>query len=518
MLDRGRARRWIGALAGTSALIVVLAACGGSSSPGGGSGSSGGSAASSASSSQVPVTVPLAAPLAVIDPTVDTAAGNAVYQTVFQTLVFYSDPSGTPIPSLAKSWTTSPDGLTWTFNLNPSAKFSDGTAVTSADVVFTIQKEMVAGNPHAGTLTNLASVDASDPETVNFHLKSANAAFLAIISAKYIVPAAYYQQVGADGFSKAPIGSGPFKIDSEAGGGAVVVLNPTYTAIKQQYSKITFTPVPSAQSQVAGLQSGTLDIVPNIASSQVDQLKSDANIEIKETDSSGGVSFIAFDTTTAPGNNLDFRKAVDEAIDRNAMVKTIMNGHAQVATGLFTPSVVDYDKSRKAPTFDLTQAKKDLAASGYSGQAIDMTYPTSVLVNADLVAQSVQSFLGDLGVKVNLIPLDYTTFLQKWAAHQITGMYIMQYQNGIDPDTIISSLYAGGSRVMFTDQQVTDEVNQTRTTTGDARFKALQTLENTVINTDYYYAPLMVPHAIYGVKKGIPFTANPITAIYINYK
>jgi peptide/nickel transport system substrate-binding protein len=462
--------------------------------------------------------VPLAAPLAVIDPTVDTAAGNLVYQTLFQTLVFNSDPSG-PIPSLAKSWSTSADGLTWTFKLDPTAKFSDGTAVTSADVVFTIQKEMVAGNPHAGTLTNLASVDASDPETVNFHLKAVNAAFLAIISAKYIVPAAYYQSVGADGFSKAPIGSGPFKMDSQTGGGAVVSDSPTFTLVKkQQYSKITFTPVPSLQSQIAGLQSGTLDVVPNIVSSQVDQLKSDSNVEVKETDSSGGVSFIAFNTTTAPGNNLAFRKAVNEAIDRSAMVKTIMSGHASVATGLFTPSVLDYDKTRKAPTFDLTQAKKDLAASGYDGSAINMTYPTSVLVNADLVAQAVASFLSDLGVKVNLIPLDYTTFLQKWAAHAIDGMYIMQYQNGADPDTIISSLYAGGSRVMFTDQAVTDAVALTRTTTGDARAKALASLENLVINTDVYYAPLMVPNAIFGVKKGIPFTPNPFGAIYITYK
>ena len=120
---------------------------------------------------------------------------------------------------------------------------------------------------------------------------------------------------------------------------------------------------------------------------------------------------------------------------------------------------------------------------------------------------------------MNLIPLDYTTFLQKWAAHKIDGMYIMQYQNGRDPDTIISSLYAGGSRAMFTDATVTAEVAATRTATeGSARQAALKTLENNVINTQYYYAPIMVPNAIYGVRKGIPFTPNPFSAVYITYK
>jgi peptide/nickel transport system substrate-binding protein len=516
-------RRRIGFLSGGVAIVLALAACGGGSS---GSSSSSSGAASGAASSGAgstgkagqAVTVPLSAPLAVIDPTVDVFAGNAVYQALFQSLVYTSAPTG-PVPDLAKTWDTSADGLTWTFHLDATAKFSDGTAVTSADVLYTIQKEMTAGSPYVATLSNVASVSAPDPETFIFQLKAPNAAFLTVGASKYIVPAAYYQKVGADGFNKAPMGSGPFKFDSAvAGGGAVVVATATYTRVKQQqYSKITYTPVPSAQAQVSGLQSGDLSVVANLASAQVDQLKSDSNIVVNEV-TGGALSFIAFDTTMAPTDNVSFRKAVSDAIDRASMVKTIMNGHATIATGFVTPPLFGYDSSRKAPAFDVAQAKKEVTASGYTGQSVDLTYPTSVLVNADLVAQAVAAFLGDVGIKVNLIPLDYTTFLQKWVSHGLHGMYLMQYSNGADPDPILQSLAAANSRAMFTDQAVADQLQATRTTSGDARKAAIAKLQDSLFTTDVYYTPLMVPNAIYGVRKGIPFTANPIVATYITYK
>ena len=242
-------------------------------------------------------------------------------------------------------------------------------------------------------------VNAVDPETVEFHLKAANAAFLAIISAKYIVPAAYYQS-GRTQMDSLRRLSDPGRSSSTrlSGGGAVVLGSPTFTLVKkQQYSKITFTPVPSAQSQIAGLQAEDAGTWSRTSRpTRWTSSRADSNISIDETDSSGGVSFIAFNTAEAPMSSLSFRMAVSEAIDRASMVKTIMNGHAQVATGLFTPSVLDYDTTRKPPVYDLTQAKKDLAASGYTGTTIDLTYPTSVLVNADLVAQAISAYLATL--------------------------------------------------------------------------------------------------------------------------
>ncbi|MCW2602459.1 MAG: oligopeptide transporter substrate-binding protein [Pseudonocardiales bacterium] len=497
-------RRWIAAAAASIAVVMLAASCGGSSSGGGSSSSSDGPAVAA------DISVPLPAPLAVIDPTVDTAAGGTVYGVLFRSLVFNGLDG--PVPALAKSWAISPDGLTWTYTLDTSLKFQDGSAFDSADVLFTFQKMLTAGNPHLGTLSIVASIEAPTPDTFVFHLKTPNAAFIILSGGKSIVPSDYYQSVGADGFSKSPIGAGPYKFDSAVAGGGVKVTAWADYPIKQPFKSIDFVPVPSPQAQIAGLQTGTLDVVANVAASQVETLKSDSKLKITETEGNN-VAFIAFNTGQAPMSSLDFREGVDLAFDRDAMVKTLLSGHGVAAGGLITQPTIGYP-DLDAPKYDATAAKAAIKKSGYDGSAINLTYPTSVLLNADLTAQAVASYLNDVGVKVTLIPLDYTTFLQQWAAKTIQGMYIMGYNNGIDADTIISSLYAGGSRVLFTDDAVTTAVALTRTTSGDVRVKALKALEELVMETKHYYAPLMMPNVIYASTAGLPFTPNAFSPMY----
>jgi len=498
---RLRRARWA-ALA--AAIGIALAGCG----------QSGGGAAPG---TDPVVTVPLAAPLAVINPIMDTAAGGAVYSSMFQSMVFNQDPAG-PVPALAESWETAPDGMTWTFHLDPDAKFHDGTPVTADDVVFTLTQEKEPANPHAGTLGILDRAEAVDPHTVVLHLTKPNSALVAIIGAKYILPKDYYERVGPAGFSAAPIGSGPFKfVKAIDGGGVELARVDAWHGPEQPLAGIRFKPVTSSQAQVAGLQTGELNIVPDLPTSQADRLAAMDGIEVVET---GGapVSFIAFDVRSGPGQDRDFREAVNLAIDKDALVKTVMQGHAQPAASLITPPVVGHDPTRRPTPYDPERAKQLLARSSYDGSPIPFTYPTSVLVNADEMAKAVANYLSAVGIAVQPIPIDYSTFLQQWAAKQITGMYMMQYKNGTDADTIITSLYARGTRVLFDDPEVFATVDRTREATGEERLAALAELEQLVLDKNRYYAPLLVPNAVYGVTDGIPLNANPFNPILVAWK
>lgn len=485
---------------------LLLAACGSGASTG----------TDETAGATTSITVPLSASLATLDPTQDVFAGNTVFKTLFQPLVDLSDADGAR-PDLALSWTTSDNGLTWTFELDPDATFSDGTPVTSEDVVFTIDLELQDSNPHAASLIDIKKVAAPDPQTVVFTLKEPNASFLTQGPAKYIVPKDYYTEVGADQFAKEPVGSGPFEYEAAvAGGGVTVVTNPDYSGSEQLYDQITFTVVPTAEAQVAGLTTGALDIVPNIATSQVDLLKASPGVSVVDGGPSTTVSFIAFDQRVSPTDDLDFRRAVSESIDRQALADTILGGYASVGTGFVTPPEDEYDESRAAPEYDAQQAAADLAASGYSGQTVTLTYPTSTLVNPEETAQAVAAYIEDIGVKVNLVPLDYTTFLQKWIAHDLEGMYLFQYTVGSsDPDAIFRSLAAEGSRAMFTDDEVFDQFTRTETETGDERTAAVAELQAMLFDEKVYYTPLLNPNALFGVRTSVSFTPNPIITTYV---
>lgn len=499
---RRRRLRWAAVL---TAAGIALAGCGS------------GAADTAAADGPPTATVPLSAPLAVINPILDTAAGGPVYSSMFQSLVFNQDPEG-PVPALAESWETSEDGLTWTFHLDPDAKWHDGTQVTAEDVVFTLTQEQQPSNPHAGTLGILDRAEAADPATVLLHLNRPNSALVAIIGAKYILPKAYYEQVGPSGFSAAPIGSGPFKfVEAVAGGGVELTRVENWHGPEQPLAGITFTPVPSAQAQVAGLQSGDLNVVPELPTSQAERVAGLPGVRVEEI---GGapVSFIAFDLRSGPGADQNFREAVNLAVDKEALAATVMQGHAVPAAGLITPPVVGYDSTRTPTGYDPERARALLAESGYDGSPIPFTYPTSVLVNADEMANAVASYLSEIGITVQPTPIDYSTFLQQWAGQQLTGMYMMQYKNGTDADTIVSSLYARGTRALFDDPQVFDTVDRSRETTGDERLAVLAELERQVIDENRYYAPLLVPNAMYGVAEGIPLVPNPFNPIFVTWK
>jgi len=491
----------------------VLASCGMSSS----SNPSGEESSSAGGEAVTALNVPLSAPLALVNPIKDTAAGGYVYSALFESLIFTQDPDGLK-PAIATEWVQAEDGLSWTFTLDPTRTFHDGTPVTADDVVFTIMAEKDPTSPHAGTLGNVSAVEAVDPQTVKFTLTTPNSAIYAILGAKYILPRTYYESVGPEGFSAAPIGCGPFAwAEAIAGGGAHLSRYDGYTGFEQPLQDLFFTPVTSAQSQVAGLESGDLDVVPDLATSQIDRISQTDGLEVAEVEGAP-VSFIAFNALSAPMNELAFRQAVSYAVDRQALVDVVMGGHALVATGLITPPVIGFDDTRPEPEYDVERATELIAQTSYDGTPLRLTYPTSVLVNADQVAQSVASYLDKIGIATELVAIDYTTFLQQWAAKSFQGLYIMQYKNGTDADTIISSLYARGTRVLFDDAELFDLVDASRRATGEDRLGVLADLEERTIGEQQWYAPLMFPNAVAGVRTGVPYEPNPFNPTFVAYE
>src|SRR5438105_6163007 len=125
-------------------------------------------------------------------------------------------PGGDNTPSLAESWTTSKDGLSYEFVLRKGAKFHNGEPVTADDVKFSFER--YHGAAHQLMRDNVAAIETPDPQHVRFKLKKPWPDFITFYSTAsgsgWIVPRKYVEKVGDDGFKKAPIGAGPYKFVS----------------------------------------------------------------------------------------------------------------------------------------------------------------------------------------------------------------------------------------------------------------------------------------------------------------
>src|SRR5205809_5807755 len=125
-------------------------------------------------------------------------------------------PAGATTPSLAESWTTTPDGLTYEFVLRKGARFHNGDPVTAEDVKFSLER--YRGTSHKTLRDRVAAIETPDPARVRIRLKQPWPDFMIFYStatgAGWIVPKKYVEKVGDEGYKKAPVGAGPYRFVS----------------------------------------------------------------------------------------------------------------------------------------------------------------------------------------------------------------------------------------------------------------------------------------------------------------
>jgi peptide/nickel transport system substrate-binding protein len=199
-------------------------------------------------------------------------------------------------PSLAQSWTASEDGLTYEFALRENAKFHNGEPVTAEDVKFSFER--YRGASHDLIKDRVAAVETPDPRRVRFRLKAPWSDFLTFYAtasgAGWVVPKKYAEQVGDEGFKKAPVGAGPYKFVSFTPGVELV-----FEAFDQYWRKtpsikrLVFKVIPDETTRLAALQRAEIDIVYSIRGELAEELKRTPGLTLKPVvpQARGGFTF-----------------------------------------------------------------------------------------------------------------------------------------------------------------------------------------------------------------------------------
>lgn len=346
-----------------------------------------------------------------------------LFQNMYEPLVRVNQAGNAIEPALAESWDVSSDGLVYTFSLR-EAKFHDGSQVQASDAVWSIDR---ARDPEAGiwnwTLENIDKVEAVDDATVAITLKEPAASFLSLISMfnASILPQALVEEQGVDEFFKLPVGTGPFKL-------AEYVVGDHLTFEKSEYywesgkdgqplpylDGVEITQVPESSTRVLQVQAGDVDGTDDIPFSQVDSLKADDTVKM-ELFASTESQFGWFNHRQPPLDDVNVRLALNYAVDRQAMIDTVLFGYGEPATTFRPKGGACWDASLEGFPYDLEKAKQLMADSkypdGYEGLLITMA-------SGDAVTRDIGTVLKEMWA-----PLGITVELQEME----TGMWYDEY-------------------------------------------------------------------------------------------
>tara|TARA_R110002049_G_scaffold44333_6_gene130192 strand:- start:50430 stop:51923 length:1494 start_codon:yes stop_codon:yes gene_type:complete len=335
-----------------------------------------------------------------LDPTADATASidGMMTQNVFESLTIVAE-NGEVQPNLAESWEVSEDGLTYTFHLVEGVTFHDGTALDAADVVFSFDRAMGDGsvNPSKDIFEPIESVSAVDPQTVEIKLSGKDAFFLfnmgqgdsAIIAAE-----------SAETNNTAPVGTGPFRFDNWTRGDRLtLVKNPDYRdAGDVALDKVTFRFISDPAAATAAMLAEELDAFPGFPAPELlPQFESDPRFRVNVGSTEGEV-ILAMNNAKAPFDNVEVRRAVATAIDREEIIDGAMYGQAVPIGSFYPPHGTAYVDLTGAYPHDTDKAKAMFEAEGVAGQTMTLRVPpfpyatrSAEIIQAELAAAGIDA-------------------------------------------------------------------------------------------------------------------------------
>jgi peptide/nickel transport system substrate-binding protein len=542
-------RRLRGAIAASAAAIATCAMFASPAMADDSSASPSAPAPSASAHSRTTFVIGLKQDIDTLNPYVGVLASSFdAYQLMYDYLTTISASDMTIKPSLATSWETSPDGLTWTFHLRQGVKWSDGQDLTADDVVWSYSRVLQSGTTENGqygtSLPEGTTVKATDPYTVVFHTPKPSAVLLSTTSSQSvpIVPKHIWQSIpeskvgtykndGSDG--KPVVGSGPFTLKAAKKGQYYeFTANQTYWGGAPHIAELDMRVYQNDDTLVQALESGEVDFAQDLSAKAFNGLKNKnepditlnkgASTYVYEMGFNNGAATVdnkKIGDGSAALTNVQVRQAIDYAIDKQTIVDKVLLGAGKPAFGEMSPLYAQWyweptgDEKR---TYNPDKAKQLLDAAGYpmgpngyrvgpDGKELDLRlFARSENSDSQDEAQYIQAWLKAVGIKVNV------QVMSEDALTTVIGegkydMFQWDWSFGPDPDSTLSvftcanrstmdngAISAGWSDSFYCNPQFESLDKQEQETVDPAARKpiikqALQNLyDNAMYSTLYY--------------------------------
>jgi dipeptide transport system substrate-binding protein len=428
---------------------------------------------------------------------------DAAAHTVYNRLLEFKKGTTETEPGLAESWEISDDGLEYTFKLRPGVKFQTTEFFTPTrdlnadDVIFSFERQFSADNAWnqyvpgtsweyfsgMGMPDLISSIEKVDDMTVKFVLKQREAPFLANVAMPFasIMSKEYADKLDADGkkeqLNQMPLGTGPFAFVAYQQDAVIrYKANPDYWGGKQKIDDLVFAITTDAAVRYQKLKAGECHLMPYPNSADVEAMKADPALKVLEQEGLN-VAYLAYNTTQAPFDKVEVRKALNKAINKQAIVDAVFQGAATPAKNPIPPTMWSYNKAIEDDTYDPEAAKKMLEDAGVKDLSMKvwaMPVARPYMLNARRAAELIQSDFDKIGVKVEIVSYEWAEYLDRSKAKDRDGAVMLGWtgDNG-DPDNFLDTLLGcdavgGNNRAQWCNQEFDDLVSKAKTSSDKA--------------------------------------------------
>jgi peptide/nickel transport system substrate-binding protein len=323
-------------------------------------------------------------------------------------------------PALATEWEISDDGLTYTFSLRENVMFHNGETMDADDWVASWQAAIDEANVYAYLYQKATSVTATDPTTASITVAEPDALFLRELAEWAILPASQFEGDGLAGIEANPVGTGPFAFVSWDRGDRIILdAHADYWSEDQpKVDRVVFRPIPDSSTRLAAVQTGEVHIAQRFNSEEAATLEGVTNVQVV-TYPVDRVYYIAFNNMTTgvgtPIESREVRLAMNHAVDRQAIVDSLFDGQAALASGLVSTSSLGHDASLQPYAYDPELAMQLLADAGYpDGFTIGMACPTGAYANFEEVCQAIGGYLEAVGITLDGGEIQFMESGQFW--------------------------------------------------------------------------------------------------------
>lgn len=447
-----------------------------------------------------------------------TISSIEIYNMVYDTLVAL-DNDMVPQPGLA-TWEVSEDGLTYTFTLQEGASFHSGNPLTASDVKYTLDRWLAnETSPTRYTVEAITDVEVVDDRTVSIHLDEPYVLLLTALAAPYAsILDEEFTEAQGDNYGTSPEttdGSGPYQLtdwirqdritltrydDYSWGPSTVDNEGPAH------FREVIWRIIPEDSTRIAELEAGNVDFTANVPELEVELLEASPDVNvIRYIDPN--TTFIGFKTGKEPLDEVEVRRAINHAINREELVFGAFAGLAVPAYNPVSPLLPFHaeDVTEAGYRYDPERAKQLLAEAGWTdtngdgfvekdGETMDLLFMYSPLTFTENLIPLVQEQLAAVGIQVTPRQLEWTAYLEALRAgeHEMMLMSV-RYANedGILYFYFNSEQRPAPNRFDFVDEQVDESLDIGRTSLDeDERSQAYANIQERVVDAAVF-APLV---------------------------
>jgi peptide/nickel transport system substrate-binding protein len=452
-----------------------------------------------------------------LDPTAGAAAAirEVTYANIFEGLTRI-DAKGEVQPALAKSWSISPDGKTYTFQLHTGVKFHDGSPFDCSVVKFSYERAVAPDSVNAQKqlFEPIEKTECPEPYTAVVTLKRPTALFLFGMGwgdAVMISP-------NSAGSNKThPIGTGPFRFKRWVQGDRVELeRDPDYWGQPAKLSAVTFRFIADPSAATAAVMAGDIDAFPLFpAPETLDQFRSDPRFAV-HVGTTEGKTILALNNARKPFDDILVRRALAHAVDRKAVIDGAQSGYGAPIGSHYVPTDPGYIDLTGVYPYDPAKAKALLAEAGVKpGTTITIMLPPPAYARRG--GEVIAALLEQVGITAKLVPIEWAQWLDQVFTRTEYDATIISHTEPRDLDIYARDKYyfnyhSPAYRALYQKFVETTDPEAQNALLGELQRKLAEDVPNVFM---FALAKAGVANAkLRGLWENDPVPANDMTAVY----